>query len=228
MFEGFSANKAIDRIKKAWELYQKDILNFSLLQFVGMLVSGVSFGILAGPIGVGTLKGSRRLMKGGKADVSDAFSGFSKFLPSFLLTLLCGLMIGLVYLVLMGLISLVTMLQLKAGAAMGSLAFIAQLIGFLVSAALGLACGVGILVFSVILSLGLIFIAEEDMACMPAFRKALDWLKANQVQALEYLLGNLLISLISVIPVVGSIAVAGFLNLNALQVYDAEKEAGRL
>ncbi|HBO40895.1 MAG: hypothetical protein A2087_05175 [Spirochaetes bacterium GWD1_61_31] len=228
MANAFSAQRVFERLKKAWEIIQKDTVNYGLMVFVGSLVQAITCGILAGPVSLGMYRGARKLQNEGKVAINDAFSGMSKFGTTFVLILLIGALLGIAFGIITGVTTLLAVIAINLGQA---IAIIGAIVGFLTAIltfALWIAYGVLALASGIVLSLGIIMVDAEDLSAVGAIRKAFSWIKANRPAALEFLLGILLCSLLAAIPIVGAIAVIGFSMLFALQVYDSEKEIGNL
>jgi hypothetical protein len=82
-----------DAISEGWNIYKG---NFGLV-FLGclitLLVSAVSCNICIGPLFCGMFMMLARIVKKSepKPEVGDVFKGFDKFLPAFLLVLVCGI-----------------------------------------------------------------------------------------------------------------------------------------
>ncbi len=69
---------------------------FSIVGFLVMiLVNGLTCGLIAGPLMLGFWRGIEKDRTGGRAQIGDVFSGFDRFLPSFLVSLLGGLAAGI-------------------------------------------------------------------------------------------------------------------------------------
>ncbi len=228
MATSFSTSKVFDTIKACWESIQKDIINYALMIFVGVLVQGVSLGILAGPVTLGMYKGALKLKRGEKVAVGDAFSGMNKFGPTFMLILLIGLCLTLVAAVIMGINGLLAFLAITLGDSVSALGVLITIVNVLLSIGLWLAYAVLSIAVCVAASLAFVLIAAEDLGMTAALKKSIAWIKAERIAALEYLFGLFLCSLGSVIPLVGSLAAIGFSNLYTWELYTAEKEAGHL
>jgi len=82
-----------DAISAGWEIYKTNFGLVFLATLLALLLSGVSCGILAGPMSAGLFMVLMRLVRKGdpKPAVGDIFKGFDKFLPTFLLILICGI-----------------------------------------------------------------------------------------------------------------------------------------
>jgi hypothetical protein len=85
---------------KSWQLFQGQALTFILASLVMLVLMVVSLGILAGPLFVGYIELVRKAGRGETIAVGDLFRGFDFFLPSFLASVLIGIMflIGMVLL----------------------------------------------------------------------------------------------------------------------------------
>jgi len=84
-------------ISKGFAELNSDVDGYIILVLVVMVVSGVTFGILAGPLLAGSYRVIRRKLRGqGKLDIGAVFNeGFSVFVPSFLIVLIPGLIVGI-------------------------------------------------------------------------------------------------------------------------------------
>jgi uncharacterized membrane protein len=78
-------------LAESWELFKKNALVFVLATVVAMLVAGISFGILMGPLFVGLIEIVRRAHRSEPVQVGDVFSRFDSFLPSLIALVLVGL-----------------------------------------------------------------------------------------------------------------------------------------
>lgn len=79
-------------IQKAFDLYKDNFVTIFLATLLGGVISMVSLGILAGPMMAGLFGIIYALLKKQepKPGIGDLFKGFSFFLPTFLLCLVCG------------------------------------------------------------------------------------------------------------------------------------------
>ncbi|MGE5529076.1 MAG: hypothetical protein ACM3X6_08035 [Patescibacteria group bacterium] len=84
-------------ISRAFDLYFK---NFAVL-FVGMilayLVGGITFGILMGPMLAGLVFVCLKVLRGEKAEIGEVFSRFDKFVPTLILLILSGVVMGVLF-----------------------------------------------------------------------------------------------------------------------------------
>ncbi len=79
-------------LNETWELYKKHFTLLVAVHLVAAVLGGLTLGILAGPLWLGASMIALALVDGkSPPPVGDVFGGFSKFLPSFLLVLLLGL-----------------------------------------------------------------------------------------------------------------------------------------
>jgi len=83
-------------IQRSLDVYFKNFVLLFLTTLVTLAISGVSLGILAGPLFGGLIILVLKLLRGDKAEFNEIFAHFDKFVP----TLLVSLMILAVYLVL--------------------------------------------------------------------------------------------------------------------------------
>ena len=79
-------------IQKAFDLYKANFVTLLLSGLIASLLSGLTFGVLAGPMYVGLFMVTLGLLdrKTPAPQPGDVFKGFSLFLPSFLLVLIVG------------------------------------------------------------------------------------------------------------------------------------------
>ena len=78
-------------LKKSLELYGKNFVPVFLATLVTALLSGITFGLLAGPLLGGLFLFLRKTIDGEKPELSVVFSRFDKFLPAFLVMLIAFL-----------------------------------------------------------------------------------------------------------------------------------------
>jgi hypothetical protein len=78
-------------LRDSWELFKKNALVFVLATVLAVIVAGISFGILTGPLFVGLIEIVRRAQRGEAVQIGDVFSRFDSFLPSLIALLLVGL-----------------------------------------------------------------------------------------------------------------------------------------
>lgn len=83
-------------MKGGFELCKENAQVLVISAVVAAIVSGLSFGLLAGPMMAGMVLMVLRLVdkQEPKPVVGDLFKGFSYFLPTFLLFLACGMVFG--------------------------------------------------------------------------------------------------------------------------------------
>ncbi len=86
----------------AWSALNRDLGRNLLLSLLGLLVlavgSGLSFGLLAGPLFLGVVRLNQRILRGEPADANALFSGFSEFGPALGLALVSGVLTAIGYL----------------------------------------------------------------------------------------------------------------------------------
>ncbi len=84
-----------DYIQKGFELYKENLSVLILSSLIAYLLTGVTLGILAGPMFAGLVKIVLRLHDNEQPPpvVGDIFQGFQHFLPTFLFTLVWGLIL---------------------------------------------------------------------------------------------------------------------------------------
>lgn len=89
-------NKFGDWIKEGFDLYKENLSVLILSSLIAYLITGVTLGILGGPMFAGFIQIVLRLQDKDKVPptVGDLFQGFQYFLPSFLFTLVWALIIG--------------------------------------------------------------------------------------------------------------------------------------
>ncbi len=92
-----------DYIKEGFDLYKENLSVLILASLIAYLLTGVTIGILAGPMFAGLIQIVLRLhdKEQPPPTVGDLFQGFQFFLPSFLFTLVWTLIIGAACLILM-------------------------------------------------------------------------------------------------------------------------------
>ena len=79
------------KLKKSLELYGKNFIPIFLATLITALVSGITFGLLAGPLLGGLFLFLRKIIDGEKPELGMIFSRFDKFLPTFLVMLIAFL-----------------------------------------------------------------------------------------------------------------------------------------
>jgi uncharacterized membrane protein len=86
------ADKFGDWIKEGFELYKNNLVLLILSSLIALLLSGVTLGILSGPMFAGLIGIILRLRDGDQTPpaVGDVFQGFQFFLPSFLFGIVWG------------------------------------------------------------------------------------------------------------------------------------------
>ncbi|MCP4683351.1 MAG: hypothetical protein GY864_13555 [Desulfobacterales bacterium] len=139
-------------IEGGFNLYKDNFGILVLTSLIAVLLSTASFGILAGPMTIGLLLITLRLLagEGPKPEVGDIFKGFSYFLQSFLFILVWGI----------GLFVISFILNLVP--CIGQVAAI-----FFIYAA------------QAFLMFGLFLIAEKNMDFWPASMDSIDKVKTN-------------------------------------------------
>jgi hypothetical protein len=212
--------EAVNKCKEAWEILQKDPLNYLVSIFVGALAISFTGGILGGPVFSGIIKAARKLQKGEKVQISDSFSGMSFFVPTLILSLLLSLGYGAVVLVDV-LLSLLMTLLLQIPVAGVIFAIILVLAMIVISVTAGL-------ILSVLYLQGLILITEENLGPVDALKKAAGWMKKKKGTSIEFMIAQFLCSLGTLVPVVGAYFSIGMSLLVGVLYYDEEKAAGGL
>jgi hypothetical protein len=213
MADEFNFQRAFDKCKSAWEIFQKDMVNFGLTILLGALAISVTFGVLSGPVMIGILKSVRKLQKDEKVEFNDAFSAMSYFLPSFLLCLIIGAGIGVI-------IGIFWVLTIVIGAITRGCGFCFMyplvVIVWIICSGLG----------QILMLMGLLFISEENADFQGALKKAFSWITANKKKAMEFFVTVVICSLAGIVPVVGGIVALGLITISATLYYDEEKQAG--
>lgn len=88
-------------LNETWALYKRHFGLLVAVHLIAAVLGGLTLGILAGPLWLGASMIALALVDGkSPPPVGDVFAGFSKFLPSFLLVLLLGLVSVIVSVVL--------------------------------------------------------------------------------------------------------------------------------
>lgn len=141
-----------DYIQNGFELYKDNLSVLILSSLIAYLLTGVTLGILAGPMFAGMVKIVLRLHDKEQPPpvVGDVFQGFQQFLPTFLFALVWGLIIGVGSLI---------------------LSFL-PCIGALLALALSLA-GTAFLMF------GIYLIVDQNMDFWPASMLSIEKVKAD-------------------------------------------------
>jgi hypothetical protein len=93
-------------LAEAWRLFTGDFVLYFLAGLLLIVVSGVSLGLLSGPMTVGFIMLIERRRRGEPASATDIFDGFSFFGPSVIASILIavGIVIGFLFFVLPGLL----------------------------------------------------------------------------------------------------------------------------
>ena len=116
-------------LKKSLELYGKNFVQVFLATLITALVSGITFGLLAGPLLGGLFVFLRKTIDGEKPELGEIFSRFDKFLPTFLVILITFL-VGLVISVIGGIPVIGRLFSLAAGSLVSLISFMA--IGYVI------------------------------------------------------------------------------------------------
>lgn len=77
--------------------FKQDPVTHIIATVLVLFISGVGFGLLAGPMMVGYMRMIKRQDEGGKAEISDIFKGFDDFVPALLAVLLGSIIVGIGY-----------------------------------------------------------------------------------------------------------------------------------
>jgi uncharacterized membrane protein len=89
-------------LSAAWSALTRDLGRNILLNLLGLIIfgigSGLTFGILAGPLLLGLIRLNQRILRAEQADANVLFSGFSDFGPALGLALVSGILTALGYL----------------------------------------------------------------------------------------------------------------------------------
>lgn len=91
-------------LQAGFELYKENFVLLLVVNLVAMVVSGITFGILAGPMTAGVVIVTLSLIDGKepKPVIGDVFKGFEVFLPSFLYMLILIVISALASLIIPG------------------------------------------------------------------------------------------------------------------------------
>lgn len=208
----FNFNRATERIKTAWTFFQTDMVNYGLTILVGSLVSSITCGITSGPISLGLLTSARKLRNSEKVEINDAFSQMSNFLPPFLLSLVVGLVYMVVLGIFYGLTVLVAMITKGCG------------LCFMYPVLIAVIIVVGGLV-QIIFTIGMNLIHSENLDFQNSLKKTLEFLKTNNKLSMEYYVSLLLCGLAAIVPFIGGIVAVGLMMLVSTIFYDEIKEA---
>lgn len=79
----------------AWNLYKKNLVTHVVCTFLLMVVSGMSGGLLLGPMLVGYMRMIEREDRGEAVQIGDIFRGFDDFVPAFVAGLISTLVVSL-------------------------------------------------------------------------------------------------------------------------------------
>ena len=74
---------------------RKDPVTHIVATLLVVIISNVSFGLLAGPMVVGYMRLVRIEDEGGKASIDNVFKGFDDFVPALLAVLVGGIVVGI-------------------------------------------------------------------------------------------------------------------------------------
>lgn len=120
--------------KKSFTLYGKNFVPVFLATLITAVLSGITFGLLAGPLLGGLFVFVGKTIEGEKAELKEIFSRFDKFLPTLAIIILTGLAWFIISII--GAIPVIGMLfRLAAGSFLTLLSFLA--IAFIVDQDLG-------------------------------------------------------------------------------------------
>lgn len=111
-------------LKKSLELYGKNFVPVFLATLITALVSGITFGLLAGPLLGGLFVFLRKTGEGEKPELGVVFSRFDKFLPT-LLVILISFVAGLVISIVGEIPVIGKLFSLAAGSLLSLIAFMA-------------------------------------------------------------------------------------------------------
>jgi len=196
--------KAVDigkAISRAFDLLFKNLVVLAVAMLLAYLVGGITFGILMGPLMAGMVLICLKLVRGDKAEIGDVFKCFDKFGPTFLLFLLTGVAVGVVWV-----FSLIVA--------------VIPLIGWLI----GLLLMLAIAVASPLLGVGVVFalcnIVDKKMELMPAIKSAIERIKVKPLETwLAALVFGVLAGIGSVICGIGLVVSAPIGVLGLVLVY---------
>ncbi len=77
--------------------FKKDPLTHIVTTLLVIVISGVAFGLLTGPMMVGYMRMIKNEAEGGKAEIADVFKGFEDFVPSLLAVLVGSIIVSIGY-----------------------------------------------------------------------------------------------------------------------------------
>jgi uncharacterized membrane protein len=86
-----------EALSMGWRLVLQDIGTWIGAFLIAMIVSGVTFGICAAPMGAGILYMALKKLKTGKIEFGDLFKGFQWFGPFFVYFLIVGIASGITF-----------------------------------------------------------------------------------------------------------------------------------
>ena len=124
----------VANLKKSFELYAKNFVPVFLATLITALVSGITFGLLAGPLLGGLFVFLRKTSAGEKPGLGVVFSRFDKFLPA-LLVMIIAFVAGLVISIIGEIPVIGKLFNLAASSLLSLIAFMA--IAFVVDKDLG-------------------------------------------------------------------------------------------
>ncbi|MGD9774353.1 hypothetical protein [Diaphorobacter sp.] len=78
----------------AWDLFKKNAVTHVVCTALVMVVSGISGGLLAGPMLVGYMRMIEREGRGEAVQIGDVFRGFDDFVPAFVAWLISSLVLS--------------------------------------------------------------------------------------------------------------------------------------
>lgn len=153
-------------IQRSLDVYFKNFGLLFLATLVACAISGITLGILAGPLIGGLIVLVRKLQRGEKAEFNEIFAHFDKFVPTLLVVLIAGVSCFV--------FSLVTGI-------IGSI----WIVGWLITLALNL---VVYPAFSLALILALSFVMDKGLEPIAAIKRAVGCLLTNPVTVWLYAL----------------------------------------
>ena len=77
--------------------FKKDPVTHIIATLLVIFISGIAFGLLAGPMLVGYMRMIRIEDEGGKIEVADVFKGFEDFVPALLAVLVGSIIVSIGY-----------------------------------------------------------------------------------------------------------------------------------
>lgn len=82
-------------LKLGWESFTREAVAMIVGFLLFMLVAGISMGICSGPMILGYNRMALRAARGEHVEIGDVFKGFDAFGPSFILSILIGIIVSI-------------------------------------------------------------------------------------------------------------------------------------